>query len=91
MESREFLRTWNQSTWPEDDFTVEANREDMVKMEQRHVDGEAFGYTMVTPIRPNVWAAFTSFHPMPNGSRAQTSPLSMWIGGRRAMPWSSSG
>ncbi len=47
MESRNFLRRWNQSTWPEDDFTVEANREDMVKMEQRHIAGEAFGYTMM--------------------------------------------
>lgn len=49
MESREFLRKWEQSTWPEDDFTVEANREDMVKMERRHNSREAFGYTMMTP------------------------------------------
>ena len=46
MESRELLRVWEQSTWPEDDFTVEANREDMVKMEQRHRDNYAYGYTM---------------------------------------------
>lgn len=49
MESREFLRIWEQSTWPEEDFTVEANRDDMVKMEQRHLDNYAFGYTMQTP------------------------------------------
>lgn len=49
MESREFLRVWEQSTWPEDDFTVESNREDMVKMEQRHLDNYAYGYTMQTP------------------------------------------
>ena len=30
MESREFLRKWEQSAWPADDFTVEANRQDMV-------------------------------------------------------------
>ena len=47
MESREFLRKWEQSTWPEDDFTVEANREEMVKMERRHASREAFGYTMM--------------------------------------------
>ena len=49
MDTREFLRVWEQSTWPEDDFSVEANREDMVKMEQRHLDNYAYGYTMQTP------------------------------------------
>jgi hypothetical protein len=47
MESRDFLRKWEQSTWPEDDFTVEANREDMVKLERRHASGEAFTYTVM--------------------------------------------
>lgn len=47
METKEFLRKWEQSTWPEDDFTVEANRQDMVKMEQRHANGESFGYTVM--------------------------------------------
>jgi hypothetical protein len=47
MESREFLRQWEQSTWPEDDFTVDANRDDMVKLEQRHADGESFAYTVM--------------------------------------------
>lgn len=47
MESREFLRKWEQSTWPEDDFTVEANREDMVKLERRHANGESFTYTVM--------------------------------------------
>ena len=47
MESREFLRQWEQSTWPEDDFTVDANREDMVKLEQRHTTGESYSYTVM--------------------------------------------
>ena len=47
MESREFLRKWDQSTWPEDDFTVEANREDMVKLERRYASGESFTYTVM--------------------------------------------
>jgi hypothetical protein len=46
MESREYLRKWEQSSWPEDDFTVEANREDLVKLQQRHEDGESFTYTV---------------------------------------------
>jgi hypothetical protein len=47
MESKEFLRRWEQSSWPTDDFTVEANREDMVKLERRHTDGESFTYTVM--------------------------------------------
>lgn len=49
MESREFLRKWEQSSWPEDDFTVEANREDLDKLERRHADGESFTYTVMNP------------------------------------------
>lgn len=47
MESKEFLRKWEQSTWPADDFTVEANRKDMEKMERRHQKDEAYGYTVL--------------------------------------------
>lgn len=47
MESREFLRKWEQSSWPEDDFTVEANREDLMKAERRHANGDAFTYTVM--------------------------------------------
>jgi hypothetical protein len=47
MESREFLRTWEQSTWPEDDFTIEANRQDLLKAERRHANGDAFTYTVM--------------------------------------------
>jgi hypothetical protein len=49
MESRDFLRTWEQTGWPEDDFTVAANREDLEKLERRHANREAFTYTIVTP------------------------------------------
>jgi hypothetical protein len=47
METRELLRGWEQSTWPEDDFTVEANRADLLKAERRHANGEAFTYTVM--------------------------------------------
>ena len=49
MESREYLRFWEQSTWPEDDFTVAANREDLEMLERRHADGLAFTYTVLDP------------------------------------------
>jgi hypothetical protein len=49
METREQLRLWRQSTWPEDDFTVEANRHDLVDLEERHAAGRAFTYTVLDP------------------------------------------
>ena len=47
MESREFLRIWEQSSWPEDDFTVEANRLDLENLERRHAERESFTYTVM--------------------------------------------
>lgn len=49
VETREYLRLWEQSTWPADDFTVESNREDLVGLEQRHGAHRAFTYTVVEP------------------------------------------
>ncbi len=49
METREYLRLWRQSTWPEDDFTVEANRKDVIDLEERHAARRAFTYTVLDP------------------------------------------
>jgi hypothetical protein len=49
MESRTSLRLWEQTGWPEDDFTVDDNRNDLERMERRHSAREAFGYTMLSP------------------------------------------
>ncbi|MFI5615155.1 hypothetical protein [Amycolatopsis sp. NPDC051903] len=49
METREHLRLWRQTAWPEDDFTVEANRKDVVDLEQRHAAHRAFTYTVLDP------------------------------------------
>lgn len=49
MDTREHLRLWRQSTWPEDDFTVEANREDLIDLEERHAAHRAFTYTVLEP------------------------------------------
>ena len=49
METREHLRLWEQSTWTEDDFTVEANREDLGDLEQRHAEHRAITYTVLDP------------------------------------------
>ncbi len=49
MDTRESLRLWQQSTWPEDDFTVDANRKDLVDLEERHAAHRAFTYTVLDP------------------------------------------
>ena len=49
METRDYLRLWQQSTWPADDFTVEANRADLVDLEERHAAHRAFTYTVLDP------------------------------------------
>ena len=49
METRYDLRVWEQSGWPEEDFSVEANRKDLVDLEQRHAEHRAFTYTVVDP------------------------------------------
>lgn len=47
MESREYLRKWEQSTWPEDDFTVEDNRGDLIDLATWNADRRACSYTVL--------------------------------------------
>lgn len=49
MESKAFLRLWEQSSWPADDFTVAANRDDLARHEREHIAGESFTYTVMNP------------------------------------------
>lgn len=49
MNTRESLRLWEQSTWPEDHFTVGDNRQDLTDMEERHNAHRAFSYTVLDP------------------------------------------
>jgi hypothetical protein len=49
MDTREHLRLWRQSAWPEDNFTVEANRKDLIDLEERHAAHRAFTYTVLDP------------------------------------------
>lgn len=53
METRDHLRLWEQSSWPEDDFTIEANRADLADLadlEARHAAGRAYTYTVLDPL-----------------------------------------
>ncbi len=49
MESRERLRLWSDSTWPADDFTLEANRDDLIEHEEEWENRKAFAYTVLNP------------------------------------------
>ena len=76
MESREFLRVWEQSTWPADDFTVEANRVDLARHERQHAEGESFTYTVLNPDETQCLGCVYIFPTSaPMYSRAQISAL----------------
>lgn len=44
MKSKNILRVWSQSTWPEDEFTALQNKEDLGSHVQDNVDHAAYGY-----------------------------------------------
>ena len=47
MESKEFLRKWDQSSWPADDFTLADNLEDLQRHEREHINRESFTFTVI--------------------------------------------
>lgn len=53
MESRELLRLWSGSAWPQDDFTLAENEEDLAWHAREHRERIAFTYTVLDPTREN--------------------------------------
>jgi hypothetical protein len=49
MSSKDKLRAWSDSTWPEDDFTAEANAHDLAEHIDEHEHNLAYGYSILTP------------------------------------------
>lgn len=49
MDSRQELREWSDSEWPEDDFTLAANAEDLQMHIGEHERHEAYGYSIFAP------------------------------------------
>lgn len=49
MSSRDFLRQWSQSTWPEDHFSLQDNLADLVRHAQEHADRVAYTFTILSP------------------------------------------
>ncbi|CAN5592381.1 hypothetical protein BH10BDE1_BH10BDE1_31210 [soil metagenome] len=48
MKSRGSLRVWSQSNWPEDTFTVEQNRDDLMLHVADNQKHEAYGFMLYT-------------------------------------------
>lgn len=66
MESREFLRIWEQDTWPADDFTVEANVKDLEKHERDEESGVGYTYTVMTPDETECLGCVYTYSPTVN-------------------------
>lgn len=49
MDSRQDLRRWSDSEWPEDAFTPQANLEDLHMHIREHDRDEAYGFSIFTP------------------------------------------
>ncbi len=49
VSSQPMLRRWSQSSWPDDDFTLDDNLEDLARHESEHLEREAFTYTVLNP------------------------------------------
>jgi hypothetical protein len=49
MSSKEELRAWSASPWPEDDFTPEANVDDLAMHLAEHAQDVAYGFSVFTP------------------------------------------
>jgi hypothetical protein len=47
MESKEYLRPWEQTGWPADDFTLEEDLKDVEMLEERYNAHHAFTYTVM--------------------------------------------
>jgi hypothetical protein len=76
MESREFLRRWEQSSWPADDFTLAGNLKDLQRHEREHNNRESFTFTVMNPTETECLGCIYIF---PRTSRwlaeARTTPI----------------
>jgi RimJ/RimL family protein N-acetyltransferase len=48
MSTKQFLRAWSNTPWPQDDFTIEDNLKDLVWHYEEYVQQVAFAYTVLT-------------------------------------------
>ncbi len=57
MSSKDHLRRWSFSEWPEDSFTLEQNKKDLEAHVQEAREGLAYGFTIFSPGRDQVWGS----------------------------------
>lgn len=75
--SRDALRLWSQSDWPEDALTVADNLRDLEAMVQRREKRAAFDYTVLDPSRTRCLGCVYIFPPDVSFLRkAEVTPLS---------------
>ena len=67
MESKSFLRKWDQSTWPEDEFTLADNLEDLERHEREYINRQSFTFTVMNTAETDCLARWLS--------QAQTTPI----------------
>lgn len=92
METRVDLRIWEQSSWPEDTFTVDANREDLAGLEQRHEERRAYTYTVIDPADTECLGCVYIFPITATFlTKATVRPVIENAQWGRWMPWSTSG
>jgi hypothetical protein len=76
MESKEFLRKWEQSSWPEDDFTLADNLEDLERHEREHINRESFTFTVMNPTETECLGCIYIFPRTARWlSQAETTPI----------------
>ena len=76
MESKEILRKWEQSSWPEDDFTLADNLEDLERHEREHINRESFTFTVMNPTETECLGCIYIFPRTARWlSQAETTPI----------------
>lgn len=76
MESKEFLRKWEQSTWPADDFTLADNLKDLQRHEREHINRESFTFTVMNPTETECLGCIYIFPRTARWlARAETKPI----------------
>lgn len=76
MESKEFLRKWDQSSWPADDFTLADNLEDLERHEREHINRESFTFTVMNPAETECLGCIYIFPLTAHWlSKAETTPI----------------
>ena len=74
MESAERLRAGSPHGWPRPGFTIEENRDELVRHDSEHTAGEAFAYTMVDPADTRVLGCVYV-----NPSESADASVHMWV------------